>query len=226
MYDANIDVPALDSEPSARGKGESPTDIEPQLFGALLSLIEEADEIKNWHETWREDTNAFQRGEFHDRIYAPLFVAYSIIDEEVVELAYRYNLEIGEIDKMSKYFLIGGFKNKVTEISDLLTQDEKRHILNAWQHRNELVHSIHSRFGVRLRSIDFERLSKQLLFAIMKLRTLNSYVNSVRYRPGIEDPETAVSHQMGDNDLKDAVKAAQKVIQDERYFQPRFIMRD
>lgn len=212
----------VDSEPSARGEGESPTDIEPVLFRALLGLIRESDRIKRWDETWNDDSDAFQRGEFYALIHAPLFAAYSIIDEEFTELVNRYHLEKGTGKHISGSFIRCGFRTKVQNVSSLLSQKEQDTILEAWECRNDLIHGIHSRFGVQLREIDFERLSKQLLYAIMKTRTLNAYVNSVAYRTGIETPEEAIAHLVGTSTLQDAIDAAKKAINDERHFQPLY----
>lgn len=222
-YQDDIGLPAVDSEPSARGKGDSPTDIDAKGLEALLSLIDRSGDIKDWHETWREDTEAFERGEFYDQIYAPLSLAYSIIDEEVLELVYRYRLEQGSVDELSKNFMRAPFRNKLNEVDELLTQDEKRRIREGWQHRNALVHSVHSRFGIKIRDVDFELVAKQLLFSIMKLRTLNMYVNSARYRPGVEGPVGAITHQLGDIEYEDAVAGARNAVKDERYFKPQFI---
>jgi hypothetical protein len=221
-YHDDVDLPAVDAEPSARGKGESPADIDPKVLEAVLDLIDHGDDIKDWHEEWRKDTGDFERGEFYDRIYAPLSLAYSIIDEEVLELVYRYRLEQGSVDELSKKFMRAPFRNKLDEVEDLLTKDEKHNILEGWQYRNELVHSVKSRFGIKIREIDFEQLAKQLLFSIMKLRTLNTYVNSAQYRPGVEGPVEAIAHQMGSLDYEDAVTGARNAVQDERYFKPQF----
>jgi len=222
-YYDDIELPAVDAEPSARGKGESPTDIDPKVLEALLELIDRSGDIKDWHETWREDTEAFERGEFYDQIYAPLSLAYSIIDEEVLELVYRYRLEQESVDELSKRFMRAPFRNKLNEVKDLLTKDEKHRILEGWQsHRNEIIHSVNSRFGIKIRDINFELLAKQLLFSIMKLRTLNTYVNSAQYRSGVDGPIEAIAHQMGDIDYEDAVAGARNAVQDERYFKPQF----
>jgi len=221
-YHDDIELPAVDAEPSARGKGESPTDIDSKVLGALLALIDSSGDIKNWDETWQEDTGTFERGEFYNQIYAPLSLAYSIIDEDVLELVYRYRLEQGSVDELSKNFMRVPFRNKLDEVKDLLTKDEKRSILEGWQYRNELIHSVNSRFGIKIRDIDFERLAKQLLFSIMKLRTLNIYVNSARYRLGVDGPVEAIAHQMGSIDYKDGVAGARSAVQNERYFKSQF----
>lgn len=212
----------VESEPSARGKGASPTDIEPALFRALLGLIRESDRIEQWDETWNDDADAFQRGEFYASIYAPLFTAYSIIDEEFTELVNRYHLEKGTEKEITSSYIHCGFPTKVSNVSTLLSQDEQDTILEAWKYRNDLIHGIHSRFGVRLMEIDFERLSMQLLYAIMKTRTLNAYVNSAAYRTGIETPEEAVKHLIGTSTLQDAIDTANKAIDDERHFKPLY----
>lgn len=222
-YQQDMGYPVLDSEPSARGEGESPADIEPRVFESLLDLIDNSERIRNWHETWSENTTSFQRGEFYDRIYAPLFAAYSVVDEEVVELVNRYHIEKGNDKEQTKSFIMCGFNTKLCEIFDILTHEEKETILQAWRYRNDLIHGIHSRFGVKIMDIDLARLSKQLLFSIMKLRTLNAYVNSARYRPGVQGPRSAVAHLMGTSGLGDAVEAAREAVADERYFQFRFI---
>lgn len=212
IYQDEMSLPILDSEPSARGVGDSPADIAPRLFAAILNLLAKSGEIEEWHKSWNDDSDAFQQGEFYETVYAPLFVAYSIVDEEIVELVNRYHLEQGNDKEIKKSYMHCGFSNKINNIAPLVTSKEEEVIREAWKHRNDLIHGIHSRFGVQIMDIDFEALSKKLLFSIMKARTLNSYVNSAKYRIGVATPEEAVSHLKGDSNLQDAVAAAQKAI--------------
>ena len=144
-------------------------------------------------------------------------MAYSIVDEEIVELVNRYHLEQGNDKEIKKSYMHCGFSNKIDNIAPLLTPEEEEVIREAWKYRNDLIHGIHSRFGVQIMDIDFEVLSKNLLFSIMKARTLNSYVNSAEYRIGVTTPEEAVSHLKGDSNLQDAVAAAQKAIRGETH---------
>lgn len=225
-YRQDMTHPILDSEPSARGEGESPTDIAPRLFSAILTLIKESDNLQSWHEYWEEDTEIFERGEFYEKVYAPLFIAYSIVDEEMVELVNRYHIELGNDKEIKNSYMHCGFSNKVDNISSLLTSEEERVIREAWKYRNDLIHGIHSRFGVQIMDIDFELLSKQLLFSIMKTRTLNSYVNSAKYRTGVDGPEGAVAHLKGNSTLEDAVEATRKAVDDRRHSMSLFFSAD
>lgn len=225
-YKEEMTIPILDSEPSARGVGESPANIAPRLFAAILNLLATSDEIEKWHEYWNDDSDRFQQGEFYETVYAPLFVAYSIVDEEIVELVNRYHLEQGNDKEIKKSYMHCGFSNKLDNIAPLLTSEEEEMIREAWEYRNDLIHGIHSRFGVRIMDVDFEALSKKLLFSIMKARTLNSYVNSANYRIGITTPEEAVSHLKGDSTLQDAVTAAQKAIRGEAHAKSQFFSLD
>lgn len=225
-FQDDLEYPVIDSEPAARGQGLSPTDIEPVLFKTLLQLLDNSDAIGRWDEAWEENTEQFDRGEFYHTIYSPLLVAYSIIDEELVELVNRYYLARDNNKELSNSFIHCGFDQRLDHVSSLLSQEEYNVISEAWNYRNDLAHGIHSQFGVKLRHVDFEQLTKQILFAILKIRTLNTYVNSAQYRVGAETPEEAVQHLINTTGYDDAIEAARRAVKDKRSFKRHFFTTD